>query len=78
MNKNLIETVLVTGGLVKYKGVSVYVDNPDNLVEYSKPSGFYIKSPLNFNIYFKTGDRAKAQDVCNSIFGKSAYTVQRY
>ena len=75
MTKKLDE-VLSNGGVVKYKGVSIYVDNPNNLEDYSVPSGYYIINALGWNVYFKTRDRIKAQEICNLVYGKGKYTIR--
>ena len=71
-----LNSVLSSGGLIKIKGTTVFVDNPDNLNYYTSASGYYIVSAQGWKVYFKCRDRKRAQAVCNEVFGKGAYTIQ--
>ena len=70
-----LNEVLSKGGIIKVKGCTVFVDNPDNLNYYTSPSGYYIRNAQDWLVYFKCRERAKAQLVCNEIFGSGQYTV---
>lgn len=67
--------VLTKGGIIKVKGCTVFVDCPDNLNYYTSPTGYYVVSAQGWKVYFKCRERAKAQLVCNEIFGSGQYTV---
>ena len=71
-----LKEVMINGGLIKVNGISVLVDNPDNLNYYGSCSGYYIKNAQDWMVYFKCRDRRKAQEVCDTIFGSDRYTVQ--
>ena len=71
-----LNEVLTNGGVLKIKGTTVFVDNPDNLNYYTSVSGYYIVSAQGWKVYFKCRDRKRAQAVCNELFGKGAYTIQ--
>ena len=71
-----LNDVLSNGGIVKIKGTTVFVDCPSNLNYYTSASGYYIVSAQGWKVYFKCRDRAKAQLVCDEIFGKNQYRVQ--
>lgn len=70
-----LNEVLSKGGVIKVKGCTVFVDNPNNLNYYTSPTGYYIRNAQDWLVYFKCRERAKAQSVCDEIFGKSQYTV---
>ena len=71
-----LNDVLTNGGILRVKGTTVFVDNPDNLNYYTSASGYYIVSAQGWKVYFKCRDRAKAQLVSDYIFGKNQYKVQ--
>lgn len=71
-----LNDVLINGGIIKVKGVTVFVDSPDNLNYYTSASGYHIVSANGYKVYFKCRDRAKAQLVCDEVFGKNQYRVQ--
>lgn len=71
-----LNKVMSEGGLIKVNGVSVLVDNPDNLNYYGSCSGYYIKNAQDWMVYFKCRDRPKAQATCDMIFGAGQYTIQ--
>ncbi len=70
-----LNEVLTNGGVLKIKGTTVFVDNPDNLNYYTSASGYYIVSAQGWKVYFKCRDRKRAQAVCNELFGKGYYFV---
>ena len=70
-----LNDVLVNGGVLKIKGTTVFVDNPDNLNYYTSSTGYYIVSAQGWKVYFKCRDRKRAQAVCNELFGVAQYTV---
>ena len=70
-----LNEVLSKGGIIKVKGCTVFVDNPDNLNYYTSATGYYIVSAQGWKVYFKCRERTKAQLVCDEIFGKCQYTV---
>lgn len=67
--------VMMNGGLIKVKGVSVLFDYDTNLNYYGSLTGYYIINSLGYKVYFKCRERQKAQLVCNEIFGAGRYTV---
>ena len=71
-----LNDVLSSGGIIKIKNTTVFVDNPDNLNYYTSATGYYIVSAQGWKVYFKCRDRQRAQAVCNEIFSKGAYTIQ--
>ena len=71
-----LNDVLTNGGILKIKGTTVFVVNPDNLNYYTSASDYYIVSAQGWKVYFKCRDRKRAQAVCNELFGKGAYTIQ--
>ena len=70
-----LNDVLINGGVIKIKGTTVFVDNPDNLNYYTSASGYYIVSAQGWKVYFKCRDRKRAQAVCNELFGSGQYFV---
>ena len=70
-----LNEVLTNGGVLKIKGTTVFVDNPDNLNYYTSATGYYIVSAQGWKVYFKCRDRKRAQAVCNELFGSGRYTV---
>ena len=44
--------------------------------DFQEPGMFFVMSANQDYYFFKTGDRAKAQQKCNEIFGESFYTVK--
>ena len=70
-----LNDVLINGGVLKIKGTTVFVDNPNNLNYYTSASGYYIVSANGYKVYFKCRDRQRAQAVCNEVFGSGRYTV---
>lgn len=71
-----LNEVLSKGGIIKVKGCTVFVDNPENLNYYTSATGYYVVSAQGWKVYFKCRDRAKAQAIANEIFGKGVYTIQ--
>ena len=71
-----LNDVLSRGGLIKIKGTTVFVDNPDNLNHYTSATGYYIVSAQGWKVYFKCRERQRAQEVADYIFGKNMYRVQ--
>lgn len=71
-----LKKVMMEGGIVKVKGVTVFFDCPDNLNYFTKPTGFHLRCALGWLVYFKCRERSKAQEVADEIFGKGAYKVQ--
>ena len=70
-----LNDVLSSGGVLKIKGTTVFVDCPTNLNYYTSASGYYIVSAQGWKVYFKCRDRQRAQSVCNELFGSGRYTV---
>ena len=70
-----LNDVLTNGGILRVKGTTVFVDNPDNLNYYTSASGYYIVSAQGWKVYFKCRERQRAQSVCNELFGSGRYTV---
>ena len=70
-----LNDVLVNGGILRVKGTTVFVDNPDNLNYYTSASGYYIVSAQGWKVYLKCRERQRAQSVCNELFGSGRYTV---
>lgn len=70
-----LNDVMLNGGLIRVNGINVLFENPKNLNYYGSCTGFYIKSAQDWFVYFKCRDRAKAQLICDTIFGKNTYTV---
>ena len=70
-----LNDVLVNGGILRVKGTTVFVDNPDNLNYYTSASGYYIVSAQGWKVYFECRERQRAQSVCNELFGSGRYTV---
>ena len=71
-----LKEVMTNGGLIKVNGVSVLVDNPDNLNYYGSCSGYHIKNAQDWMVYFKCRDRRKAQETADILFGSGQYTIQ--
>ena len=71
-----LNKVMIEGGVVKVKGVTVFFDCPENLNYFTKPSGFYIRCALGWKVYFKCRERQRAQEVADEIYGKGTYLVQ--
>ena len=71
-----LKEVMSNGGLIKVNGISVLVDNPDNLNYYGSCSGYYIRNAQDWFVYFKCRDRRKAQETADMIFGSGQYTIQ--
>ena len=71
-----LNDVLTNGGIIKVKGTTVFVDNPNNLNYYTSATGYYIVSANGYKVYFKCRERSKAQEVADYIFGKNHYRVQ--
>ena len=70
-----LNDVLTNGGILRIKGTTVFVDNPNNLNYYTSATGYYIVSANGYKVYFKCRARSKAQSVCNELFGAGRYTV---
>ena len=71
-----LNDVLSSGGIIKIKNTTVFVDNPDNLNYYTSATGYYIVSAQGWKVYFKCRERQRAQEVADYIFGKNMYRVQ--
>ena len=48
-----LNEVLSKGGIIRVKGCTVFVDNPDNLNYYTSATGYYIVSAQGWKVYFK-------------------------
>ena len=70
-----LNDVLSSGGIIKIKGTTVFVDNPNNLNYYTSATGYYIVSAQGWKVYFKCRERQRAQAVCNELFGSGRYRV---
>ena len=71
-----LNEVLSKGGIIRVKGCTVFVDNPDNLNYYTSATGYYVVSAQGWKVYFKCRERQRAQEVSDCIFGKNHYKVQ--
>ena len=70
-----LNEVLSKGVIIKVKGCTVFVDNPDNLNYYTSATGYYVVSAQGWKVYFKCRERQRAQQVCNELFGAGKYFV---
>lgn len=70
-----ISTALAEGGVIYVNGSRVFIDNPMNFNLVEAPTGFWVKSAMDYMTYFKATTREKAQEVCDSLFGKGRYKV---
>ena len=70
-----LNDVLSSGGVLKIKGTTVFVDCPTNLNYYTSATGYYIVSAQGWKVYFKCRERQRAQSICNELFGSGRYTV---
>jgi hypothetical protein len=61
--KKEIEVVIVS-----YQDYTAY--------DFIEPGMFFVMSAEQKYYFFKTGDRAKAQAMCNELFGDGFYTVK--
>lgn len=43
--------------------------------EFIPPGSFYIRNAFGEYVFYKTGERAKAQEAANKVYGKGKYTV---
>lgn len=43
--------------------------------DFIPPGSFYIRNAFGEYVFFKTGDRAKAQEAVNNIYGRGRYTA---
>lgn len=71
-----LNDIMMNGGMIRVLNVNVLFDYPTNLNYYGSASGYHITNGLGYKVYFKCRDRAKAQLVCDEIFGKNLYRVQ--
>lgn len=54
-----------------------YINEEDRLSgDFKPPSQFFIVNALGEGVYFHTRSRAKAQQVCNDIYGEGKYLVR--
>lgn len=74
IKKETLDDVLQNGGTITHNGVRILVDT--DLESEKTYSGYYIISALGHRVFFRTGDRAKAQKCCSDIFGKGFYSVR--
>ena len=74
-SQEVIDGVLMNGGVIYVDGVQVYVDNPNDFETISSPTGFWLKSAMGYFVYLKAKSRVIAQEVTNKLFGKGRYTV---
>lgn len=70
-----LKEVMTNGGLIRVNGINVLFDYDTNLNYYGSSSGYYIRNALGYKVFFKCRERQKAQEVCDTIFGKGVYTV---
>ncbi|WAX22681.1 hypothetical protein [Acinetobacter phage vB_AbaP_HB01] len=70
-----ISQALLEGGVIYVSGSRVFIDNPMNFNLVEAPTGFWIKNAMDFMTYFKATTREKAQEVCDTLFGKGRYKV---
>lgn len=62
----------------KKKDIEVVVFSYQDYTSYDfvEPGHFFVMSASQEYYFFKTGDRAKAQEKCNQLFGENFYTVK--
>lgn len=53
------------------------VEDFDVYSEDKPPSKYYIMNAFGQGVYFKTRSRAKAQEICDQIYGKGFFTVKQ-
>jgi hypothetical protein len=53
--------------IVQYEAFAAY--------DFEPPATFFTRSALGQYYFYHTRDRAKAQEACDDVFGKSRYTV---
>ena len=70
-----LNEVMTTGGLIRVNGISVLFDYDTNLNYYGSSTGYYITNALGFKVFFKCRSRVKAQETCDMIYSRGAYTV---
>ena len=70
-----LNSVMTTGGLIRVNGISVLFDYDTNLNYYGSITGYYITNALGFKVFFKCRSRVKAQETCDMIYSRGAYTV---
>ena len=70
-----LNSVMTTGGLIRVNGISVLFDYDTNLNYYGSSTGYYITNALGFKVFFKCRSRVKAQETCDMIYSRGAYTV---
>ena len=77
MESNLsdLNSVMTNGGLIRVNGISVLFDYDTNLNYYGSSTGYYITNALGFKVFFKCRSRVKAQETCDMIYSRGAYTV---
>lgn len=44
--------------------------------EFVPPASYFIMDSLQNYVFYKTSDRAKAQNACDAYYGKGKYTVK--
>lgn len=64
--------------MTKEKEIEVVIVSFADYTSYDfvEPGMFFVMSASQDYYFFKTGDRAKAQQKCNEIFGENFYTVK--
>ena len=70
-----LNSVMTTGGLIRVNGINVLFDYDTNLNYYGSSTGYYITNALGFKVFFKCRSRVKAQETCDMIYSRGAYTV---
>lgn len=62
----------------KKKDIEVVIVSYQDYVSYDfiEPGMFFVMSASQEYFFFKTGDRNKAQQKCNELFGENFYTVK--
>lgn len=64
--------------MTKEKDIEVVIVSFADYTSYDfvEPGMFFVMSASQDYYFFKTGDRVKAQQKCNEIFGENFYTVK--
>ena len=70
-----LNDVMMKGGIVRVNKINVLFDYDTNLNYYGSSTGYYIRNALNFKVFFKCRSRVKAQETCDMIYSRGAYTV---
>lgn len=61
----------------KLAGFITVVEDFDIFSEDIPPSKYYIMNAFGQGVYFKTRSRAKAQEICDQIYGKGFFVVKQ-